>query len=267
MIELEGVTKKYGSFVAIDNITLKVERGELFGFLGPNGAGKTTTIKMIAGLLQPTAGKIRVAGYDLQTHPEEAKRRLGLIPDRPFLYEKLTADEFLAFIGGLWELPERVVAERTGMLLELFEILDWRSELIESFSHGMRQKLILAGALLHEPEVIVVDEPMVGLDPKSIRLVKDIFRKLCAEGKTVFMSTHTLSIAEETCTRVAIIQDGRIRAVGTLEELRRLSKTSRTHLESIFLELTAGEKMKKIDLWNSAGSRDQKHLNRYFPGG
>ncbi|HUU26686.1 MAG TPA: ABC transporter ATP-binding protein [archaeon] len=253
MIDLIGLTKKFGSFVAVENISLKVERGELFGFLGPNGAGKTTTIKMITGLLQPSAGKIRVAGYDLDTEPQEAKRRLGFIPDRPFLYEKLTADEFLHFIGGLWDLGEKVINDRIPRLLDLFEILEWRSELIESYSHGMRQKLILAGALIHDPELIVVDEPMVGLDPKSIRLVKDIFREFCRKGRTVFMSTHDLSIAEETCSRVAIIQQGRIIAEGTVDQLRILSKTTHTHLEGIFLKLTAGETLKEIDLWNDGG--------------
>lgn len=253
MILLEGVTKKFGSFTAVEDMNLEVEAGELFGFLGPNGAGKTTTIKMITGLLQPTSGRLAVAGFDLSEQPEEAKRRLGYIPDRPFLYEKLTADEFLAFIGGLWEIDDKAVARRSDMLLELFELVDWRDELIESYSHGMRQKLVVAAALMHEPEVIVVDEPMVGLDPKSIRLVKDIFRKFCARGKTVFMSTHTLAIAEETCTRVAIIQDGRISAQGTMEDLRRLSKTTHTHLEPIFLKLTRGEGEREIDLWDNGG--------------
>jgi ABC-2 type transport system ATP-binding protein len=255
MILLEGVNKKFGSFTAVEDLNLKVEAGELFGFLGPNGAGKTTTIKMITGLLQPTSGRLKVAGFDLNEYPEEAKRRLGFIPDRPFLYEKLTADEFLAFIGGLWRLPDKTVAMRSDRLLELFELVDWRDELIESYSHGMRQKLVFAAALMHEPEVIVVDEPMVGLDPKSIRLVKDIFKEFCARGKTVFMSTHTLAIAEETCSRVAIIQEGRIRAQGTLDDLRRLSKTTHTHLEPIFLKLTEGEKIKEIDLWGDGGEQ------------
>ena len=254
MIELKGVTKRFGSFVAVDKIDLQIKSGEIFGFLGPNGAGKTTTLKMITGLLQPTAGSIKVAGYDLRSHPEDAKKHLGFIPDRPFLYDKLTADEFLVFMGGLWGLSEEVIRVRMEKLFELFELTDWRDELIESFSHGMRQKLIFAGALLHEPEVIVVDEPMVGLDPKSIRLVKDIFRRLCADGKTVMMSTHTLSIAEETCTRIAIIQEGKIVAQGTVDELRALTRggsqsaLSHEHLEGIFLNLTGGEKQKKFDL-------------------
>ncbi|MBW7997319.1 MAG: ABC transporter ATP-binding protein [Candidatus Glassbacteria bacterium] len=249
MIELTGVTKKYGEFTAVDDISLRVEQGELFGFLGPNGAGKTTTIKMITGLLQPTAGTVRVAGFDLAEQPEEAKRRVGFIPDRPFIYNRLTAVEFLRFMGGLWEMPAAEIAERGGRLLELFDLTGWQDELVESYSHGMRQKLILSGALLHDPDVIVVDEPMVGLDPASIRLVKDIFRELCSRGRSVFMSTHTLAVAEETCSRVAIIQNGRIRAEGTLEELRHLSRKEDSGLEEVFLSLTAGEKIKKIDWW------------------
>jgi len=248
MIRLEGVTKRFGSFTAVDEIDLRVKRGEIFGFLGPNGAGKTTTLKMITGLLRPTAGRITVAGFDLSSHPEEAKKRLGFIPDRPFLYDKLTGGEFLGFMGGLWDLPEPLIRTRSEKLLELFELSEWRDELIESFSHGMRQKLIFAGALLHEPEVIVVDEPMVGLDPKSIRLVKDIFRRFCANGGTVMMSTHTLAIAEETCTRIAIIQQGGIMAEGTVAELRALSRSDHKHLEGIFLKLTGGEQEKEFEL-------------------
>jgi len=247
MIELEGVTKKYGEFTAVDNLSLKVVPGELVGFLGPNGAGKTTTIKMITGLLQPTSGTLRVAGYDLATHPEDAKRHVGFIPDRPFIYNRLTAAEFLRFMGGLWEMSEDEIASRSDRLLDLFDLEDWRDELVESFSHGMRQKLILSGALIHDPDVIVVDEPMVGLDPASIRLVKDIFRELCSRGRSVFMSTHTLAMAEETCSRVAIIQQGRIVAEGTLSELRGRARRKDSGLENIFLDLTAGEKIKHLD--------------------
>ncbi len=249
MIVLDGVTKNYGDFTAVDNISLHVRAGELFGFLGPNGAGKTTTIKMITGLLQPTAGSILVAGIDLAESPEDTKRRVGFIPDRPFIYNRLTAVEFLRFIGGLWEMPGRDIAGRGGRLLDLFELTGWENELVESFSHGMRQKLILAGALLHDPEVIVVDEPMVGLDPAGIRLVKDIFRELCSRGRSVFMSTHTLAVAEETCSRVAIIQHGRLIAEGTLAELRHQSRKEGSGLEEVFLSLTSGEKIKKIDWW------------------
>jgi ABC-2 type transport system ATP-binding protein len=247
MIELSGVTKKYGQFTAVDNLDLHVGPGELFGFLGPNGAGKTTTIKMITGLLLPSSGTVRVAGFDLASHPEDAKRHIGFIPDRPFIYNRLTAAEFLHFMGGLWEMDESVIATRGAKLLELFDLAAWRDELVESFSHGMRQKLILSGALIHDPDVIVVDEPMVGLDPASIRLVKDIFRELCGRGKSVFMSTHTLAMAEETCSRVAIIQQGRIVAGGTLEQLRAQAKRGDGHLESIFLDLTHGGTVKHLD--------------------
>ena len=240
MIELAGVTKKYGSFTAVDNIDLRVEKGELYGFLGPNGAGKTTTLKMITGLLKPTSGQITVAGNDIEREPEEAKRKIGFIPDRPFLYDKLTADEFLYFMGGLWEMEAVDIRKRAGHLLELFKLSDWHSELIEGFSHGMRQKLIFAGALIHEPEIIIVDEPMVGLDPASIRLVKDIFRRFCESGRTILMSTHTLSIAEETCSRIAIILEGRIRAQGTVDELRAQENETAGSLEDLFLKLTGG---------------------------
>ncbi|MFH1068906.1 MAG: ABC transporter ATP-binding protein [Candidatus Glassbacteria bacterium] len=249
MIELERATKKYGDFTAVDELTLKVEAGELFGFLGPNGAGKTTTIKMITGLLQPTAGRIRVAGHYLDEEPEPAKQQIGFIPDRPFLYGKLTAREFLRFMGGLWNLDEDEIARKAARLFALFELNGWEDELIESFSHGMRQKLILAGALIHDPAVIVVDEPMVGLDPKSIRLVKNIFRELASRGRTVFMSTHDLAIAEETCSRVAIIQEGRIIATGSIDQLLEQNRQQGGHLEEIFLRLTHGERLREIDIW------------------
>jgi len=249
MIELERATKKYGDFTAVDELTLKVEAGELFGFLGPNGAGKTTTIKMITGLLQPTAGRIRVAGHYLDEEPEPAKQQIGFIPDRPFLYGKLTAREFLRFMGGLWNLDEDGIARKAARLFALFELAGWEDELIESFSHGMRQKLILAGALIHDPAVIVVDEPMVGLDPKSIRLVKNIFRELASRGRTVFMSTHDLAIAEETCSRVAIIQEGRIIATGSIDQLREQNRQQGGRLEEIFLRLTHGERLREIDIW------------------
>ncbi|HLA40335.1 MAG TPA: ABC transporter ATP-binding protein [Candidatus Glassbacteria bacterium] len=249
MIELEQVTKKYGKFTAVDKLSLKVAAGEVFGFLGPNGAGKTTTIKMITGLLQPTSGRVRVAGHYLDQEPEPAKQRLGFIPDRPFLYGKLTAAEFLHFMGGLWDLDGGEIDRKAGRLFDLFELTGWEDELIESFSHGMRQKLILAGALIHDPDVIVVDEPMVGLDPKSIRLVKDIFRELSRRGRTVFMSTHDLAIAEESCSRVAIIQEGKIIAIGSVEQLREQSRQEGGRLEEIFLRLTHGETLRNIDIW------------------
>src|SRR6266487_456386 len=196
MIELRGLTKRYGSFTAVNNIDLSVPRGELFGFLGPNGAGKTTTLRMIAGILRPTSGTIRIGGIDIATQPTAAKTKLGFIPDRPFIYEKLTGAEFLRFVAGLYNQQGPQVEHRARELLALFDLEEWRDELVEAYSHGMRQKLIISSALIHRPECIVVDEPMVGLDPKAARLLKDIFRQFVEKGGTVLMSTHTLEVAE-----------------------------------------------------------------------
>lgn len=241
MIRLEGLTKAYGSFVAVDHIDLEVPRGELFGFLGPNGAGKTTTLRMIAGILRPTAGRIWLGGDDLLEEPMAAKRRLGFIPDRPFVYEKLTGAEFLRFVAGLYGQDGAVVERRIDELLELFELSVWKDELVESYSHGMRQKLIISSALIHRPEYIVVDEPMVGLDPKAARLLKDIFRHFVERGGTVLMSTHTLEVAEAMCDRIAIIQNGKIVARGTVDEMRRQTAAGDASLEELFLRLTGGE--------------------------
>jgi ABC-2 type transport system ATP-binding protein len=241
MIRLEGLTKAYGSFVAVDHIDLEVPRGELFGFLGPNGAGKTTTLRMIAGILRPTAGRIWLGGDDLLAQPMAAKRRLGFIPDRPFVYEKLTGAEFLRFVAGLYGQDGAVVERRIDELLELFELSVWKDELVESYSHGMRQKLIISSALIHRPEYIVVDEPMVGLDPKAARLLKDIFRHFVERGGTVLMSTHTLEVAEAMCDRIAIIQNGKIVARGTVDEMRRQTAAGDASLEELFLKLTGGE--------------------------
>jgi ABC-2 type transport system ATP-binding protein len=241
MIELTQLTKKYGSFTAVDRIDLRVERGELFGFLGPNGAGKTTTLRMIAGILRPTAGSIRIAGVDLLRDPMNAKARLGFIPDRPFIYEKLTGMEFLRFVAGLFQQEGSEVDHRARELLALFDLSDWREELVESYSHGMRQKLIIASAFVHRPEVIVVDEPMVGLDPKAAKTLKDLFREYARRGHTVMMSTHTLEVAQHLCDRVAIIQRGQIRACGTMDELRAHAEHPQDRLEDIFLRLTGEE--------------------------
>ncbi|MGH7718001.1 MAG: ABC transporter ATP-binding protein [Gemmatimonadaceae bacterium] len=241
MIQLRGLTKRYGSFTAVDSIDLDVPRGELFGFLGPNGAGKTTTLRMIAGILRPTAGSVRVGGIDLAADPTAAKAGLGFIPDRPFIYEKLTAAEFLRFVAGLYGQQGEVVERRLDDLLALFDLDEWKDELVESFSHGMRQKLIISSAFLHRPDVIVVDEPMVGLDPKAARILKDLFRAYTRRGKTIMMSTHTLEVAETMCDRIAIIHGGRIRACGTMEELYAGESDGLRGLEELFLRLT-GEK-------------------------
>ncbi|HEX6617182.1 MAG TPA: ABC transporter ATP-binding protein, partial [Gemmatimonadales bacterium] len=196
MIRLIQLVKRYGKFTAVDGLDLVIPAGELFGLLGPNGAGKTTTIRMIAGILRPTSGSVLVGGTDIQAHPLEAKARLGYIPDRPFVYDKLTGGEFLRFAAALYGMQGPAVERRMDELLELFELAPWKNELTEAYSHGMRQKLIIAGALVHRPAVIVVDEPMVGLDPRSARLLKDLLREFVGRGGTVLMSTHTMEIAE-----------------------------------------------------------------------
>ncbi len=238
MIELKSLTKTYGSFVAVDAIDLFVPKGELFGFLGPNGAGKTTTLRMIAGILRPTAGSVRIAGLDLATDAMAAKAKLGFIPDRPFIYEKLTGMEFLRFVAGLYREEGERIEHRSRELLALFDLEDWRDELVESYSHGMRQKLIVSSAFVHRPDVIVVDEPMVGLDPKAARTLKDLFREYTRRGHTIMMSTHTLEVAQTMCDRIGIIQKGKIRACGTMDELRRNAERGDEGLEEIFLRLT-----------------------------
>jgi ABC-2 type transport system ATP-binding protein len=238
MIELTALTKRYGPFTAVDTLSLSVPRGELFGFLGPNGAGKTTTLRMIAGILRPSAGTVRIGGVDVVTDPTAAKARLGFIPDRPFIYEKLTGIEFLRFVAGLFDQSGPEVEHRGRELLALFDLEEWKDELVESYSHGMRQKLIISSAFVHRPEVIVVDEPMVGLDPKAARILKNLFREYTRRGNTIMMSTHSLEVAEAMCDRIGIIQGGKIRALGTMNELRAEAAMGTEGLESIFLRLT-----------------------------
>ena len=238
MIKLTNLTKRYGSFTAVNSINLEVPRGELFGFLGPNGAGKTTTLRMIAGILRPTGGTVEIGGINIVADPVAAKSKLGFIPDRPFIYEKLTGAEFLRFVAGLYGQKGPEIEHRARELLALFDLEEWRDELVESYSHGMRQKLIISSAFVHRPEVIVVDEPMVGLDPKAARILKDLFREYTRRGHTVMMSTHTLEIAESMCDRIAIIQHGVIRAAGTMADLRATAESGAMGLEQIFLRLT-----------------------------
>ena len=238
MIELKGVTKKYGDFRAVDNLNLTVEAGEIFGFLGPNGAGKTTTIKMIAGVMEPSAGSIAIGGIDMLKQPEAAKRKIGFIPDRPYLYEKLTGMEFLKFTADLYSVPDEIFRKNARKNLEMFSLANWSDELIESYSHGMKQRLIMAAALLHEPEIIIVDEPMVGLDPAAIIMVKELFQSLARNGVSVFMSTHTLAVAEDTCNRVGIIHRGRLIASGTTADLQHEANINDADLEKVFLNLT-----------------------------
>jgi ABC-2 type transport system ATP-binding protein len=237
-LQASGLVKDFGSTRALDHLDLTVHTGEVHGFLGPNGAGKTTSLRMIAGILRPTSGEITVAGVDILKDPIGAKQRLGFIPDRPFIYEKLTGSEFLRFVAGLYEQDGPEVEHRARELLALFDLEDWRDELVESYSHGMRQKLIISSAFVHRPEVIVVDEPMVGLDPKAAKILKDLFREYTRRGNTIMMSTHTLEVAEAMCDRVAIIAHGTIRACGTMDELRRSAEAGTQGLEQIFLRLT-----------------------------
>ncbi|MBE3556630.1 MAG: ABC transporter ATP-binding protein [Firmicutes bacterium] len=245
-IQTRGLTKRYGDFVAVDKLDLDVYGGEIFGFLGPNGAGKTTTIRMLCGMLLPTSGSARVVGYDVQREPRQVKRRIAYVPDQPTLYPKLNAWEFLDLIGDLWQMDRREAQQRSQALLELFELTDAANDRLEGYSHGMKQKIALAGALLHRPEVIFLDEPMVGLDPKSARLLKEVMRRLAKEGVAVFFSTHILEVAEQLCHRVGILKAGHLIACGTLEELRRTRGQAEESLEDLFLELTGSSEERDI---------------------
>ncbi|MDX2502286.1 MAG: ABC transporter ATP-binding protein [Deltaproteobacteria bacterium] len=237
MIELKSLTKKYGDYTAVDDLNLSVQKGEIFGFIGPNGAGKTTTIKMIGGILAPSAGTVKITGIDIQQEPEKAKGKIGFIPDRPYLYEKLTGLEFLKFTADLYGVPDDIFSQKAQQNLEMFSLADWSDELIESYSHGMKQRLIMSAALLHDPEVIIVDEPMVGLDPMAILMVKDLFQHLAQKGVTVFMSTHTLAVAEEICNRIGVINKGQLIASGTTADLQREANTTDADLERVFINL------------------------------
>lgn len=247
MIAIHDLVKHYGQFAAVDGVSLEVAPGEIHGFLGPNGAGKTTTLRMIAGLLKPTSGRILVNGQDMTSAPEAAKMSLGFIPDRPFIYEKLTGGEFLRFHGGLYGMDDRSLDERVREMLELFELGRWEHELVESFSHGMKQRLVMCGAFLHRPRAVVVDEPMVGLDPRGARLIKDVFRTMAGHGVAILMSTHTLEVAQEMCDRMSIILKGRIIARGTVPEIRAMGDSQDDELTSVFLKLTGGSGLQEID--------------------
>ncbi len=239
MIRVAGLKKRYGDFEAVRGLDFEVQPGEVFGFLGPNGAGKTTTMRMITGLLLPTEGSIHIDGHNLLSNPLSAKAVTGFIPDRPYVYEKLTAFEFLDFVGGLHGLSWKEIAERGGELLETFALGRCADSLIESFSHGMKQRLVFCAALLPRPRLLVVDEPMVGLDPRGAKLVKQVFRDLCKSGElAVFLSTHTLEVAEEVCDRIAILRKGAIVTIGTMDELKAQAEDADSGLESIFLQLT-----------------------------
>ena len=240
LIETRDLVKRYGDKVAVNNVSFNVYGGEVFGFLGPNGAGKTTTLKMIVGLLQPTSGTVKVAGYDVQTQPILAKAASGYVPDSPNLYAKLTGRELLRFVGDLYNLDRSQAARRIDELLRMFDLVRAAEDTVDSYSHGMQQKTSLAAALMHDPRVLVLDEPTVGLDPKSARLIKDILRQLADRGAAVMLSTHILEIAERMCDRIGIINQGQLIAQGTMTELRALDKSGQTSLEDIFLDLTGG---------------------------
>lgn len=254
MLALDGVTKRYGNFTAVRSLDLTVPRGRIFGFLGPNGAGKTTTIRMVSGVLLPTAGRILIGGDDLSADPARAKSRIGYIPDRPYLYEKLTGGEFLRFVAGLWGRDGKGAEERAGRLMELFNLSQWENELVESYSHGMRQKLLISSALVHRPELIVVDEPMIGLDPKAARTLKDLFRTYVANGGTVFLSSHTLEVVEVLCDTLAIIHEGSVIAGGTMDDLRAQAEAGEAGLEEIFLKVTGGDEVAEMVASLTGGS-------------
>lgn len=240
LIQTQNLVKSYGDKLAVNKVSFEVYGGEVFGFLGPNGAGKTTTIKMIVGLLQPTSGSVSVAGYDVNTQPLQAKAASGYVPDSPNLYAKLTGRELLRFVGDLYNLERAQAERRSEELLRMFDLSAAANDTTDSYSHGMQQKTSLAAALMHDPKVLVLDEPTVGLDPKSARLIKDLLRQLADRGAAIFLSTHILEIAERMCDRIGIINKGELIAVGTIEELRARGQSGQSSLEDIFLSLTGG---------------------------
>ena len=240
-IETFNLTKNYGSLAAVNNLNLKIRSGEVFGFLGPNGAGKTTTIKLMTGLLKPTKGTVKIMGKDIQEDPLGTKKNIGLIPDEPQIYEKLTGIEFLRFMGNIFAVDRKEIEEKIKELLKIFDLTGRGEELIQSYSHGMKQKMAIAGALIHSPGVLFFDEPTVGLDPKSAKIIKDIIKFRAKSGDCIFMSTHILEIAERICDRVGIINNGVLAAVGNMDELRKVSKEKEGSLEEIFLQLTGGD--------------------------
>lgn len=245
-IQLANLEKAYGSKKAVKDLDLEVKKGEIFGFLGPNGAGKTTTIKMMTGLLEPTSGTVNINGINIWENPVEAKKVIAYVPDQPNLYPKLTGWDYLQFIASVFRLEEDTFQLKAEKLLHTFDLADRADELIETFSHGMKQKIAVCGALLHEPEILFLDEPTVGLDPKSARNLKNILLELGETGMTTFITTHILEIAEQMCDRIGIISDGSLIALGTMDELRNMDGRTEGSLEDIFLELTGGEEEQAI---------------------
>lgn len=240
-VTMTGLRKEYESLVAVEGLDLTISRGEFFCFLGPNGAGKTTTIKMLTGLVRPTAGSATICGFDILENPTEAKRRIGYIPDHPYLYEKLTGRDFFRFVGDLFGVPRPIQEQRREEFFAQFQLTHATDRLIENYSHGMRQKLVISASLMHQPDVIIVDEPLVGLDPRSAKTVKELFKQQTREGKTVFLSTHLLGIAEELADRIGIFNRGHLQFLGTVDELRHQFNRGDAGLEELFLELTQPE--------------------------
>ncbi|MFB3895134.1 MAG: ABC transporter ATP-binding protein [bacterium] len=239
MIEIRNLTKRFDRVVAVNDLNLTINQGEIFGFLGPNGAGKTTTIKIMTGLLRPTSGMVRIGGFDIMQDAIAAKQIIGYVPEDPFVYDKLSGREFLIFIGGLYSLEGKDLEAKVAALLDFFGLTNNADQLTESYSHGMKQKLVMSAALLHDPKVLIIDEPVVGLDPKSTKKLKDLLKSQAKQGTTIFLSTHILSIAEELCDRVGIINQGRLITTGSISELKQVAKEgSDSSLESIFLKLT-----------------------------
>lgn len=241
VIRFCDIQKRYGTFTALKSVNLDIYKGELFGFLGPNGAGKTTLIRILTGIIKPSGGQVFVGQYDLFAQPGKAKAMLGYVPDRPYLYEKLTPLEYFDFMGGLYSVAQERIISKGEEMLRMFDLWERRNELIESFSHGMKQKVAMSAAILHDPDIFVVDEPTVGLDPKSVKLAKTFFKRLIAAGKTVFLTTHTLSVAQDLCDRIAIIRHGDIIALGTMNELQRQASMPGNNLEEVFLRITEEE--------------------------
>jgi len=254
MIELRNIVKRYDNIIAVNGLNLSVPQGSIFGFIGPNGAGKTTTIKILGGLIRPDKGEVFIKGIPMRTDPEKAKQIIGFIPDRPYLYEKLTGMEFLKFTADLYGVKETRFKDKAEDILERFGLLDWRHELIEAYSHGMRQRLIMSAAILHEPEILIVDEPMVGLDPAGIKMVKTLFKELADKGVSFFISTHTLSIAQDLCDQIGIIQRGKLIARGTLNDLQVQASATSGDLEAVFLKLTQEESVGQI-YYGDAGKK------------
>ncbi|MBW3563246.1 MAG: ABC transporter ATP-binding protein [Acidobacteria bacterium] len=238
MIEIRALGKRYGDFVAVDDVTLSTEPGEVFGFLGPNGAGKTTTIRILAGLSTPSSGEVRIGGLDVVREARKVKAMTGFIPDRPHLYEKLTGNEHLRFVADLYGVAWKSREDEIGELAYRFDLTDWLDSRIENYSHGMKQKLVLISSLVHEPKLLIIDEPMVGLDVLAQKLVKQLFREEASRGRTIFLTTHTMSVAETVCDRMAIIHRGRVIARGTPAEIKERGGTPGNPLEDVFLSLT-----------------------------